>query len=360
MKEEAERIKKEMRMKKKNDEPIPRKNYLSSGSRILNKACTGKTYGFCWKGLYILFVGDSNSGKTFIALTCLAEAAKNPEFDNFEFLYDNSESATPPPIKKYFGSKVHNRLLPLHGTKKSPRGSSTLEEFYDGILSRKKPFICILDSMDSLVTSDEVEYDKAGRKAREDGTKQKGTYGMAKPKINSAKLRLVCNKLKRTGSILIVISQTRQNIGWNAKFNPKTRSGGDALRFYARLEFWSSVAGRIIRKSMGKKRKVGIFAKINIVKNHLTGWEGMVKVPIYRQFGIDDTGSLVDFLIEERWWRVKKGIVNAKEFDVELEREKLIEYIETRELQADLYKVFNKHWNAIEESCEIKRTKRYT
>lgn len=359
MKDEAERLKKELRTKKKKEKPLSKQDYLGSGSTVLNKACSGKSYGAFAKGRYYLFVGDSNSGKTFLTLTCLAEAAANPEFDKYDFIYDNAENSSPPDIEKFFGSKVAARMIPLHGTKKKPIGSSTLEDFYDGILERKNPFICILDSMDSLVPDEEAKLDEKNREARKKGTKQQGSYQTAKPKINSAKLRLVCNKLKKTGSILIVISQTRQNIGWNAKFNPRTRSGGDALRFYARLEFWSSIKGRIIKKAHGKKRRVGLYSKINIVKNHLCGWEGSVIVPIYRQYGIDDLGGIVDYLVDEKHWRERKGLINAKEFGVEMERENLIQFIEAGEMQDDLRKVFLKCWNAVEDSCRIKRKKKY-
>ena len=42
---------------------------LGTGSTLLNLAISGKTCGGFPAGKYVFFVGDSSSGKTFLALT---------------------------------------------------------------------------------------------------------------------------------------------------------------------------------------------------------------------------------------------------------------------------------------------------
>ena len=63
------------------------------------------------------------------------------------------------------------------------------------------------------------------------GDQEGGSYGTEKAKINSERLRPVVNALRKNGSILILISQSRDRIGFGAKFDPKTRGGGNAPTF---------------------------------------------------------------------------------------------------------------------------------
>jgi len=68
--------------KKQKKESISDSNLLSTGSTLLNLACSGRVNGGFLKGFYYFIVGDSKSGKTFLSLTCLAEASINKDFDD--------------------------------------------------------------------------------------------------------------------------------------------------------------------------------------------------------------------------------------------------------------------------------------
>jgi len=65
----------------KKDEPLPYEKGLSTGSALLNLAISGQADVGMLPGYYYYFVGDSNSGKTWIARTCLAEATINTNYD---------------------------------------------------------------------------------------------------------------------------------------------------------------------------------------------------------------------------------------------------------------------------------------
>ena len=86
--------------------------FVSTGSTVLNMACTGNPKAGFMKGCYYLFVGDSDSGKTFFCLTCLAEAAINKAFDNYRFIYDGPERGALMDIQKFFGKAVFDRMEP--------------------------------------------------------------------------------------------------------------------------------------------------------------------------------------------------------------------------------------------------------
>jgi hypothetical protein len=100
-------------------------------------------------------------------------------------------------------------------------------------------------------------------------------------------------------------------------------------------------------------------ALLKTKKNRFTGKDRQVEVPIYHSFGFDNTGSLVDYLIDEGHWKDKKGKLKAREFKFEGTKEKLIKYIEEKDMEKDLVSIATDVWNEIEEACKVSRKKRY-
>lgn len=345
---------------------------LSTGSTLLNLACTDTINAGFLPGKFYFFVGDSSSGKSFLTMTCLAEACANPAFGKYRLIHDDVERGVCMDLEYFYGSKLANRLEPPSGTKEKPEYSSTVEEFYyhlDDALDDKRPFIYILDSMDGLATDDEsAQFDKE-KEAHAKEKEVSGNYGTSKAKKNSAYMRLVHNRLPEKGSILIVISQTRENIGYGAQFNPKTRAGGKALTFYSALEMWSSVKKKIkMEKTVdGRKidRELGTLCQIRVKKNRLSGKDRTVEIPIYHSYGVDDLGSCVDFLISEGFWiKAKGGKIHPKGFfgkdDEKIYTyDKLLSYIQEQGLEKELRLTVQEAWNTIEEACFINRKPRY-
>src|ERR1700744_31319 len=68
--------------------------YLGSGSTLINLECSGRPNGCFAKGTYTHIVGDSDSGKSVIALTAFAEANLNKQFDDYDFLFYAPEAAS--------------------------------------------------------------------------------------------------------------------------------------------------------------------------------------------------------------------------------------------------------------------------
>jgi len=350
-------IKKALLTKRKK-EVLTAKDFLSTGSTLLNLACTGfPNRGFV-KGRYYFIVGDSTSGKTWLSLTCLAEASINPNFKDYRFIYDNAEDGALMDIEKFFGLDVYERL-------ESPSNnySFSIEDFYfhvDDAIKVGKPFIYILDSMDSLTSTAESDKFDSNKKASRAGKDSKGSYGDGKAKVNSSMLRRVIGeKLKKTGSILIVINQTRAKLNAMPFESSKTYSGGYALKFYACLQIISSVAGQITKVVKGKKRQIGTNCKIRVKKNRVTGRDRSVIIPIYHSFGIDDIGSCVDYMLDEGDWTKKANEINAKGLGIKGSRNKIIKLIEQQGLEKDLRELVGDVWTEIEEACVLIREKRY-
>jgi RecA/RadA recombinase len=360
---DTKKIKEELTAKRPKETAIPAKDFVSTGFTPLNLACSGRTDGGFAKGRCYLVVGDSDSGKTWLSHTIMAEAAKNPEFDDYRFIRDMPEHGASMDVAGYFGQKLADRLHPVKGTQEEPEYSRDLTEFYENINETldEGPCIYFLDSMDALETEEDRKEEEKKKTARKTKTKASGSYGTSKPKENSRKLRPLVNKLEETGSILIIVAQTRQNIGFTAKFQPRTRSGGDALKFYSRIEMWLSIKQRITHKKH-KNRQLGQITKVRITKNHITGWEGYVLVPFVRGVGVDDIGGCVDFLAEHHWSTKGKEddkTINAEEFGVEGKREKIVQHIESNNKEKKLRMLVRKIWYQIEEEIKLKRKPRY-
>lgn len=337
---------------------------LSSGATLLDLACSGSARGAYAMGQYVFFVGDSDSGKTWFTMSMFAEAARNKKFDNYRLIYDAVEGGAQMDIEYYFGEAAADRIEPpaVDGDGNAV-SSAFVEDFYinvDRLLDGDKPIIYALDSMDSLNPREADEKFDIDASAIEAGKDTGGTYGTAKAKLNSNNLRRIIPKLRATGSILVIISQTRDTIGRNAMFTPKTRGGGRALTFYADVEIWTSLKGNIAKTVRGKKRNVGNRSLCKVKRSRLTGRKAEVEIPFYHQHGIDDVGACVAYLLDEGHWKKKgtKGII-APDFDFEGSEEKLIARIEDDGLEKELKDIVGTVWQEIVEASSVKRKRRY-
>lgn len=339
-------------------------NFITTGCTTLNLALTdNKDCGFALGGM-VNIIGDSSSGKTFLSLTILAEANANPNFDDYELIYDDAENRNNFDLAYLFGKSFSKRIQPAFGYDDDgqPINSETIEDFQDAIwkkLNGDKPFIYILDSMDSLdCEADIIKFEdtmKVRDKIRngKDVKTPAGNYGMSKAKQNSEMLRRICGKLKNTNSLLIIISQTRDNIGLG--FAEKTRAGGRALKFYANHELWLAT----VKTHKKKELPVGVQTRCKIKKNSITGKIRTADIQIFYDYGIDDVSSMVDFLLETKHWTKTGRTINAEELSFKGVKEKLIEYIEENAKEKRLKSICNKVWMELEDSVKTKRKRKY-
>jgi RecA/RadA recombinase len=348
--------------KKRKKEDLSTFPMISSGIPTLNMLCTGKSTRCIPIGSYVLMVGDSAAGKTFLSLHIMAVAANNPKLDDYLLVHDDAEGGAQMDKERFFGKKAAKRIIAPAYSEGRPIYSETLEQFYDrvdALLDEGEPFIYCMDSQDVLTTTAEIKKVDEQRKAREKGNKETGSMSDAKAKIHSQRLRKLIGRLRRNKSILIILSQTRDNMGFGSQFDPKTRAGGNALRFYADLELWLSIKKRLKKKVRDKDRKIGIISNIVTKKNRINGREGAVEVPIYYSHGVDPTGACVNYLIEEKHWKGTDAKVTAPDFEFSGSKEKLITMIEQEGYEKELNAIVKEVWNEIEQTSMVQRVKRF-
>ena len=303
--------------------------FLPTPSTMMNLACSDDIEGVFNLGKMVNLIGDSSSGKSIFALSLFAEANLREEFEHYRFIYDDVENACEFNLAKLFGERVAERIEPPQWYADEETGeekwlpSETIEDFHcnimDALEDADNPCIYVLDSFDALDAEQDQKKLEEFRDARRKGKKTAGSYNMAKPKKSSEILRQICGKLKRTESVLVIISQTRDNID-PLSFQKKTRSGGKALKFYATHEIWLAMAKPI--KSKG--RVIGNQVKAKISKNKITGKVREISFPIYYDYGIDDIRSLIQFLCEEGEIIKRKNTLICTPLGIEATEDKMI------------------------------------
>lgn len=329
--------------------PQPRPNLISTGSTLLNLRLSDSPYGGYVPGSIVNIIGDSSSGKSFLLWSMFAEVVNNPLYDGYRIIYDEPERALHFQLAKLFGPKI-GRVEYDNGEKGSWSASVTIQDWFLNVtkaIDEGTPFIYGLDSFDALTSEEELERNTVG----------KGGWKTEKAIASSEILRIIMSKLDRSKSLVVVLSQTRDKIG--VMFgDKKTRSGGHALRFYSTHEIWTAVKKHI----QNKNRDVGVDVRIKTKKNKLTGKLGEVEVPIIFDYGLDDIGSMVDWLIEEGFWKKPKGakhIDTGRDFFNDFNRADLIAYIEKENLESKLISIVEESWNTIEESIKSNRKPKY-
>ncbi|MFA5377450.1 MAG: hypothetical protein WC455_16985 [Dehalococcoidia bacterium] len=347
-----------------NDNPEPEESrlFVPTGSALLNLALSDRHDGGYLTGKIVNVIGDSSSGKTFLCLTTLAETAHNPAFDDYLLIYDDAEAASEFNIEKLFGSKTAERIMPPSLDPEEPGHSHTMMDFQSNIrrlLKGDKPFIYIQDSFDALTTDEELKHAADLQKAHDSGKEAKGTYGMEKAKQASILLRLIAADIKRTKSLVVIISQTRTNID-PMSFQRKTRAGGMALTFYCAAEMWLAVAQKLSIKVNDKNRSVGVVSRIKLTKNKYNGKVREIDTPILYDYGVDDIGSCIDFLVSEgHWSKNANGGITAGEFGLTATRTKLLDIVDEKGLAGKLHELTQEIWLEIEEKIKSGRKPKY-
>lgn len=338
------------------DVPASELRYISTGSSLLNLAISGSTDGGWPMGKLANLVGDSSAGKTFLALTMLAEAAR---VGNHRLIYDDVENACEFDIQKLFGKRMAERMeSPNKDDEGEPLPSRTIEQFCANVLAALKdghPFIYVLDSFDALTSEQEEEKTASMAEAALGGKQSKGTYGMEKAKLASVFLRQITAGLKGSNSFVLVLSQTRDNLD-PMSFQKKTRSGGRALKFYSSHEMWLAVKERYRKAGL----VYGIKVTAQVKKNKVTGKERTVDIDLLYDYGVDDIGSMIDWLVEQKWW-VKVGQrIRFKNGGEGVSRDKLIRKAEAEKVWFTwLREQVLKAWNAREASIAVDRKPKY-
>lgn len=335
---------------------------VPTGSTMLNLACSDTARGGWMLGGFATLPGESAAGKTILALTTLAECTYLPRFKDYLLIHDDAEERQSFDMKYMFSEKVEDRVMcPPLGC------SKTVQQFEANIMTlgkQKKKIIYVLDSFDSLASDEELEKEmrKALAMAKSDEAAKKiaGSYGMEKAKIAGQILRMVNNYIKESKSLVIITQQLRQNVGGGI-FDPEyVTSGGEAPYFYSNHQAWLMRGAKHEKKDL----VIGNHVRARVEKNSATGKRRKVEFDYFYDLGIDDIGSVVDWMIEWGIWRERtiqgvKGIAATELELFEPNRNALIKAIEENSLEDSMKDAAQDGWRKVEDAAKLGRKHRY-
>ncbi len=272
------------------------------------------------RGRIVEIYGPESSGKTTVALHCIAETQKLGGIAAFI----DAEHALDPTYASNLGVDLDNLYVSQPDT-----GEQALD-ITDSLVRSGAVDLIVIDSVAALTPKAEIEGDMGD-----------SHVGLQARLMSQAlrKLTAITNKSK---TCVIFINQLREKVG--VMFgNPETTTGGKALKFYSSIRI-------DVRKSDTLKDTSGLIGnrtKAKIVKNKLAPPFKVAEFDIIYGTGVSQTGCLVDIgvdldILEKSgsWFsykgekigqgreRVKEYLSNNKELALEIEnaiRQKLLE-----------------------------------
>ena len=324
-----------------NEKPIERDlKFVSSGSTNLNLALTNSLDNGYPVGKIVNLVGDKQLGKSLLCLEVMMYAHyKLRKNYDIKMIYNDVESALNTENAVQIGFPIDAIEF---------RKSPTMEHWQKDLEIEAKNsdkydlVIYVLDSLDAISTETELE--------QEIGEK---TYGMDKQKKLSEFFRKLTQKIDNKNILLIVVSQIRENIG--VSFGEKhRRSGGKALDFYASQIIWLYNKGQMKNGNV----TTGIEIKAKVKKNR--AWKPFRECDfnILFEYGIDDLGSMVDFLIDNKYY-MKSGSGKIQLGDKTISREDLIQYLSENNQEQETKDAVKMVWDKIEEDAKVIRKPKY-
>ncbi len=269
---------------------------ISSGSLGLDIALG---IGGLPKGRVVEIYGPESSGKTTLALHCVAEAQKKGGICAFI----DAEHALDPVYARKLGVNVDELLIsqPDHGEQAL--------EIADTLVRSGAVDVLIVDSVAALVPRAELE----------------GEMGDALPglqaRLMSQALRKLTASINKSNTMVIFINQIRMKIGVMYG-SPETTTGGNALKFYASVRLDIRRIGAIKERD----EVTGNQTRVKVVKNKLAPPFKQVEFDIMYGEGVSKMGEILDLgvkagVVEKSgaWFsydsqRIGQGRENAKAF----------------------------------------------
>ena len=242
---------------------------ISTGSLSLDLALGGKGIP---RGRIVEIYGAESSGKTTIALHCIANVQKLGGVAAFI----DAEHALDPSWAKRIGVDLESLLV------SQPSYGEEALRIAEMLVKSNAVDLIVIDSVAALVPKNELNNDigdsSVGQQAR----------------LMSQALRMLNPALSKTRTCIIFINQIRQKIGV-LYGNPETTTGGLALKFYA------SVRLEVRKATMIKDgdEPIGSECKVKVVKNKIAPPFRSAEFALMHDRGIDLEDDVLKIAVDD-------------------------------------------------------------
>ena len=252
--------------------PTDIKDFISTGSTMLDLAIANKPNGGIAVGRITEINGLESSGKSLLGAHILAETQKKDGIA----VYIDTETSVSQEFLDVIGIDM-SKMLYLH--------LETVEDIFEAI---EEIVIKVRESdKDRLVTIMVDSLAGASTKVEMEADFNKDGWATAKAIIISKALRKITQLIGKQRIALVFTNQLRQKLG--VMFgDPWTTSGGKALPFHASTRIRLKNLGQIKDK---KNNNIGMKMRAQVIKNRLGPPMRHADFELYFETGIDDNGS---------------------------------------------------------------------
>lgn len=246
---------------------------ISTGSLLLNEALG---IGGLPRGRIVEIFGWESSGKTTIALNCIADAQNQ----GLKCLLVDAENAFDPEYAAALGVEVNELQYcqPSYGEQGL--------EVADRLMSSGQADVVVIDSVAALVPKAELE----------------GEHGDSKMGLHARLMSAACRKMVGTiakhNCLCIFINQFRHKIGVMYG-SPEVTTGGNALQFYASIRLQVSRSTSEQNTVSNGDIKEGNKTTVKVIKNKCAPPFRQAVFNIMYGTGIDTMSELIDLAVDK-------------------------------------------------------------